>query len=558
MNFLLSVVRSTKVRWLVIVVVVALAAGWFGYRWGGHGNRVGTVSRKSLQEGNEALNRGVDSLRTQIETMTGVSAPPRPSAPALPYLGVATDEEAVTVLNHLRARLVDLAMLANQLKAREPVLAAKRSLRVGFTEPGAIEQVVIDHLTANRSITLINRGSENVINPQVIVNGQKNWFDNDLLLNEIIKPGMSDRDKAVAIWRFIVDNRIHDTPAHPAIELHDPVRWLNIYGYGFCDDAATNFMRLVEKAGFKARIWGLSGHVVPEVWYDNGWHLLDPDGEIYYLEDDNQTIASVETLEQRADLIRRQQGGFYRDIDMMIEHYTTTDNNRLAPWYTKSSETDHTMGFRLRPGESLMRSWSNWGLYFTAGYLEEPKRYGNGRFLFEPVFKDDLYQQGSEQSDGLMVKLRDEAMVLTTAESASNGTLVYRFQSPYPYLSGNVQLTGEIAKEGMIQIEFSEQGKVWQIVEALDQAGSVDQTIPLQGYFRNGYGRPFYSYFIRLTLQSSPVGATTLSVLQYRSDIQLAPHALPTLQAGENTIQYRDDTPGRRDLEVLFEYDDVE
>ncbi len=565
MRFLRQLLASTLIRWLAIAaiaVLVGLAGGWKirGIYEAQKPQRqsVAPVQRLPLNKGSEALDRGINSLRSQLESITGTSAPSRPPPAVLSDQGLASEEEVIAVLNRVRTGMADLVMLTNQLKARQPMLAAERSLRLTFTESGAIERRTIDHLARHRSITLTNRGSDSVINPRVIVNSEKNWFDNGLLLNEIIKPGMSKRDKAVAIWRFLVDNRIHDESAHFGIELHDPVRWLNNYGYGLCDDAATSYMRLAKKAGLKARVWELTSHIVPEVYYDDAWHLLDPDGEVYYLDDDNQTIASIERLEQRADLIRRQPENYYDDVELMVGLYTTPDNNRLVPWHIEHSETVHTMAFRLRPGESLMRSWSNWGLYFTAGYLEEPKRYGNGRFLFEPVFKGDLYKKGSERSDGLTVQVRAGGTTLTTVDPARSGTLVYHFQSPYPYLSGAIQLAGEIADGGTVKIEFSEHGKRWQLVESFSKKGLLQQKVSLQGYFRNGYGRPFYSYYIRLTLDSPATGTTVLSALQYSSDIQLAPHALPTLQAGENTILYQDDTPGGRNVEVLFEYDDVE
>lgn len=60
------------------------------------------------------------------------------------------------------------------------------------------------------------------------------------------------------------------------------MKFINVYGYGFCDDAARNFVALCEAAGLKARVWGLNGHVVAESFYDDAWHMFDPDGECYF------------------------------------------------------------------------------------------------------------------------------------------------------------------------------------------------------------------------------------------------------------------------------------
>ena len=126
----------------------------------------------------------------------------------------------------------------------------------------------LDGEVDNRSITLSNIGEDVVVNPWVTVGGVKDWFSTSRILDEILQPGMTNREKALAIWAFLVDNRYHDQPAHTGIETHDPVRFLNVYGYGFCDDSATNLLVLCESAGIPARVWGLSGHVVPEAYFE--------------------------------------------------------------------------------------------------------------------------------------------------------------------------------------------------------------------------------------------------------------------------------------------------
>ena len=73
--------------------------------------------------------------------------------------------------------------------------------------------------------------------------------------------------------------------------------------------------------------------------------------------------------------------------------------------------------------------------------------------------------------------------------------------------------------------------------------------MPIGGYFRNGHGRPTYAYFIKLCLNGY------LRKLKFQSDIQVAPHSLPALEAGSNTVYYCDDTRGQRRVRIAFAYD---
>jgi hypothetical protein len=410
-------------------------------------------------------------------------------------------------------------------------------------------RVPLSRAVLNRSVTIANLGADPVVNPRLVANGKRDWFSTADLLAGIIAPGMSDRDKALAIWRFLVDHRYHDAPAHPDIEMHDPVRFLNVYGYGFCDDSATNFMVLAEQAGLKARVWGLSGHVVPEAFFEGDWRMLDPDGEIYYLEDDGRAIAGLKTLEQRPDLIRKYPSPYYTDAEKLVSIYTTTGDNQLADGYRRKSEAVHTLAFTLRPGESLTRHHENWGLFFSSyDKIRAPRdtarqHFGNGTFVLSPVFAHDTFRKGAETVSNLRAERAGEAWVL--ASDRGEGTLVYGFASPYPYLDGSVTIAGQ----GRVALAFSETGEAWTDVWTSAPGPSFDTTVRLGGYFRTRAGRPTYAYRLRLTVDGR------VQVLRFRSDIQVAPASLPALAAGENTIRYRDESKGARRVSIEFAYD---
>ena len=99
-----------------------------------------------------------------------------------------------------------------------------------------------------------------------------------------IKDGMSDQDKAIAIWKTVTKYRHQDNPPGEGLEgnpekgkgnVHEPFKTIHVYGYNMCCCAAADIEGLARYIGMPARGRIINLHSVPEVWYDNSWHLLD-------------------------------------------------------------------------------------------------------------------------------------------------------------------------------------------------------------------------------------------------------------------------------------------
>lgn len=513
----------------------------------------------------DLIAREVRDLRKQVDRLTGKTTPDAVIDPGLelPIRGASAgrfEQEFARV----RREVVDLALALNAMKAwgEDPGGQATRAAgrAIQRVDRGASTWALeVGGPVKNLGITISNLGTSVVESPSVTVNGKKRWSSTEAILEEILTQGMSDRDKALAIWSFIKDNRYHDSPAHRDIETHDPVRYLNVYGYGYCDDSATVFQALAEASGLRARVWELSGHVVPEVYFGGGWHVLDPDGEVYYLEDDGRTIASVQTLQQRPDIIRRHpsQDVYDSDPDMLVRVYTSAEDNQVSEWYRKTSETAHRIEFRLRPGEIIYRSFGNWGLYFSSRFMSEPKRYGNGRFVYEAPLERGLFALGNEVSGLRMI--RDGASVALGRGTGARGTWVVPVDSPYPLLSGDLTMRVIIGSRGRsrngeasgsVGVDVSLDGARWRRIAAMEEPGFSEISRSLRPYLPNGHGRPTYRYLLRITLE----GEARILSLRLASDFQHAPHALPALEAGTNRVEYSDRSD-RRDVEVRFDYE---
>ncbi len=78
------------------------------------------------------------------------------------------------------------------------------------------------------------------------------------------------------------------------------------YSKGACSEISYILLRLAANVGIPARHVGLNGHVVMEAWYDNGWHMYDPDNEI--VPRTRQGVASVDELSRNESLLNQYYG----------------------------------------------------------------------------------------------------------------------------------------------------------------------------------------------------------------------------------------------------------
>ncbi|OAD19767.1 membrane protein [Candidatus Thiomargarita nelsonii] len=100
------------------------------------------------------------------------------------------------------------------------------------------------------------------------------------ILYDTVKKRFTHGDKAkhtlFSNWLLYLLGKIHPAFAH----LLDPDLMLR-YGHSvLCDQSSYVLLHLALKADIPARHVGLGNHVVMEAWYENDWHMYDPDMEV--------------------------------------------------------------------------------------------------------------------------------------------------------------------------------------------------------------------------------------------------------------------------------------
>jgi hypothetical protein len=118
------------------------------------------------------------------------------------------------------------------------------------------------------------------------ING-RDWSSIEGLMEDVLgkTAGKDEEEKAFAVYTFCKENSAHGpapSESRDDVVVIDPVSFFNFMGYGLCGFRANVFAVLCEKAGLRSRVWNVSGHTFPEVYYNGAWRLLDPDAEVFY------------------------------------------------------------------------------------------------------------------------------------------------------------------------------------------------------------------------------------------------------------------------------------
>ncbi len=230
----------------------------------------------------------------------------------------------------------------------------------------------------NIKVTLANVGDTPVINPWIQRVGTPDTRNLQSIVDSIVKPGMSDKEKARRIWEFEINNRFHATTQDD--EVADVVKRVNIYGYTLCYDESKDISDMWRAAGLKVRKGFPTGHSLAEVYYDGGWHELDSDESIISLLRDNETIASESQIVADHDLMKRT-----HTYGVLAPDNRLDDEGGAALIYWEGprsgeqpSLTKHNMDFTLRPGESITWAWNPAGRYHASQYHIRSRFYRPG------------------------------------------------------------------------------------------------------------------------------------------------------------------------------------
>jgi acetyl esterase/lipase len=387
---------------------------------------------------------------------------------------------------------------------------------------------------SNRAVRMENVGETDVVNPW-LSNGRNDFRTLAEIVGKAIRPGMTDREKAIALWRLQTTHRFHASTTDA--EVNDPVKVFNVYGYTTCGDDSVCLAGLWRTAGFKVRPARVVGHCITQVHFDGRWNLLDGDMGPFFLLRDNATIAGEKDLVGDHDLVKRAHthGILDRDSRADAEWSAALFVYEGNAGGDRNSVRNTTMNMVLRPNEALVWRWGHrtplkyhgranitvWGQIAA-------NRVCNGLWEYRPDFTGDSWRRGAAQVQNILVKDGE-----LTAASGKTGVIVWKMRSPYVFVGGKLEVEGSKAK-----FSLSLDGTTWQAV-----GENLDSLFPPNGQAR-------YEYRLKCELSEG----ARLKRLAIVNDLQMAPLALPGMVVGDNRFTYTDQSTGSRRVRITHEW----
>ncbi len=405
-----------------------------------------------------------------------------------------------------------------------------------------------------------------------------------------IKPGMSEKEKALAIWQSVVKFQHQDLPPNEFLQAEgnvlDPIKMFNVYGYSYCSVASANVQALARHAGLPARGWTINQHVVPELFHDGAWHLLDaslinyfpkPDGALAGVEEIVTNIkewyAAHPGLKGNDGQLRRYMtGGGWKTGPTLLANGPFYDANGWLPsaahgWYNTMQEYDgstlfpyesgYSLGYevniQLRRGERLTRNWSNKGLHVNLdkggapGCLKAkvgqgdlrytpqfgdlaPGRVGNGTLEYDAPLSSGHFRDALLSAVNIASQAGDQkAPALHVNDAALPGEFVLRMPSSHVYLGGELKVKTVVGGSGRIAVSFSDNnGQDWKPVAEFSDSG--EKRVDLKPLVLRRY-----DYRLKFVLHGAGTG---LDALRLTHDIQHSQRPLPALTQGDNAITF--------------------
>ncbi|MFQ6048760.1 MAG: hypothetical protein ACE5K7_05290, partial [Phycisphaerae bacterium] len=378
--------------------------------------------------------------------------------------------------------------------------------------------------------------------------------------------GKKDQTLVEALWRWLIDRRIGtyhfldpiEEPGEPLTgdPVKDPIRLLNSYGYMLCGSHAMLTASVLRQTGYQARVTGLTGHNVAEVFYDGAWHCIDVDMHAlhYRREGDRLVIASCAELCANPELVARPikpTEPYYlpdRDPADVARNQYRPGFCRYWPayWYQL-----HSLEFALRPGESLtyyhgpqgrfhyppalvrhLKRWHPSGWDGPRERFEPARTYANACLCYRPKVPHDLSGPGV---DCVGLEPSGSALRATTAENE----LTIRLISPYVIVGRTPDLARPERKCDGATVRLASSARP--TVRLRVPFSQREQELPLAsegGFWQADFTEAVdgsYEYELSIRL---PVGAE-LSDLELTTWLQVAPCALPHLSAGTTEMTLR-------------------
>src|SRR5690349_24665577 len=115
-----------------------------------------------------------------------------------------------------------------------------------------------------------------VYNLKLVTDASPDYSDLDSLVHSVTSNWKTDEEKmwAMYYWNHIARRQTNPMELHGKAET-DPIRQFNDYGYTMCSTISGINCAIWQHMGYKVKYYDVAVHTVPEVFYDDAWHMYD-------------------------------------------------------------------------------------------------------------------------------------------------------------------------------------------------------------------------------------------------------------------------------------------
>ena len=369
----------------------------------------------------------------------------------------------------------------------------------------------------------------------------------------------------------------HIGPFEGGDYVHDVLKLLSVYGYDLCGNNSAAMCGLYNLAGLKARRRSLTGHVVPEVWFDGKWNYIDTDMFGYVFLPNDKSLASVDELIARPGLFDRQgekpEPYFpYDPMETMKKAFTDPEGHKdyhsysLAHLITLTLRTWESVTCYYRPQgkfyidpRSLPEELSTvYRTYWLNGPVRQnslawtdtvPAAYGNGLFEYEPDLRSQVFRLENPQMKGVKVNNGKELPSLAASNKGFEASVALNVSTPWVITgfqndlinfednTDGARLSGwfwRAGKEDENRILVSiDNGRTWKKVWENSHLGAVPFRVDITPLVEGRYGYQVKFEWVDRT-GSGRVGLEGLKIATW---VELSPMALPRLEPGKNVFR---------------------
>ena len=394
-----------------------------------------------------------------------------------------------------------------------------------------------------------------VCNLKVVTDQSPDFTDLQSLVRSVTYKWPTTKEKVWAMyyWVHLVRRQTNPMERH-GMELTDPIRQFNDYGFTMCSTVAGVNCGIWNAMGLKTKFWDISNHTVSECFYDDKWHVYDDSMSAIYTLCDGVTVAAVEDVAKTQGCAAS--GGKEEFGHVAKYHclYATSANGWLqgADWEARSLASEaacfnpkglmyrnylqnwdwgHRYILNLREGETYTRYYQSLG--------KEPKYYvpngekqidpetvhnrglrGNGVWTFRPSLAAAEYKKFVVSESNIA----PEPGGLRCADPEKPSEVVFKINGANVITSQRILL----GFTGIMNVAVStNNGLAWTDVFKADSQGGEPVAVDLLKEVNGAY-----EVLIKVTLTP----ATVLKSLEVSTTTALNAKALPQLRLGRNVV----------------------